>query len=479
VDALVAINWRAIALCRRNRSPLLPIANQNPSHFPKLSRRALLLAIAVLGLLLLFRFSVLIFSRDAFSDDPDAYRSLAIGLKTSGVYGNSIAPPVQPTAFRPPLYPWLLSLGVDRENRTLSFVFMAAMHTMLGVATCMGTAHLFHALLKITLPNLSRSLQIKGTLASTLIVAVDPILIRQSQLIMTETLATFLSIVTLISLHRLAISQRQSANPFGVSGLWAIVTGLAFGINSLCRPTAVAWFVLVLIGALLLSQFCRSPYKTSLCLVLGFAICILPWGIRNSIHCGKFVFTTTHGGYTLLLANNPSLYDHLDRSWSRNWDESTFFADWSRQSSAASHEIEQDLLARRIALKTIRERPFGFVKSSFARLLWLWAPWPNQGGNLSRAGVGAWYFSVYMASIIGLGVVIGTVRSDHSAATLWMPLLTLILSISIVHSVFWSNMRMRAACMPAVSILASFGVIATLRPRPGPEDTVCSAESML
>jgi hypothetical protein len=433
-----------------------------------------LLAIAGLGIVLILRVAVLFLSSDAFLNDPDAYRSLAVGLKTSGIYGNSVDPPIQPTAFRPPLYPWLLSFGVNQENRSLSFVFLAAMHSILGVATCVGTAYVFHVLLKLTLPQGGRSLWIVGVLASTWIVAVDPILIRQSQLIMTETLATFLSVASLVFCHRFLQTQSQRAQL-----LWALSTGLAFGLNSLCRPTAVAWLVLVLVGVVLLSRHLQFPVRTVLCLVVGFAICIVPWGIRNSIFCDKFVMTTTHGGYTLLLANNSFLYDHLDHSWSRNWDESSFFANWNRESSVTSIEVEQDLLARNMAFKTIRERPLDFVKSCVARLFWLWAPWPNQGGILTRIGIGAWYFAIYVAAIVGFASLIRTFRSTPSTARYWFPLLTLILSVSMVHSVFWSNMRMRAVCMPAVSILASLGVVATLRPRLGSKDTICSVESML
>jgi hypothetical protein len=119
------------------------------------------------------------------------------------------------------------------------------------------------------------------------------------------------------------------------------------------------------------------------------------------------------------------------------------------------------------------------VKSCVARLFWLWAPWPNQGGILTRIGIGAWYFAVYLAAAVGLVRLIRTFRSTPSTARYWFPLLTLILSVSMVHSVFWSNMRMRAVCMPAVSILASLGVVATLRPRLGSKDTICSVESML
>jgi hypothetical protein len=450
------------------------IENNNRTHSPKKSRTCLLLAIAGMGIVLILRIAILFLSRDSFVNDPDAYRSLAVGLKTSGVFGNSVGSPIMPTAFRPPLYPWLLSFGVNEDNRTLSFVFLAGIHSVLGVATCFGTAYLLHFLLKMTLPQVSRSLWIVGVFASTWIVAIDPILIRQSQLIMTETLATFLSVVSLVCCLRFLQAQSQQAHL-----LWAIGTGLAFGLNSLCRPTAIAWLALVLVCVVLLSRHLQFPSRTIFCLVLGFAVCVVPWGIRNSKFCGKFVLTTTHGGYTLLLANNPSLYDHLAHSWSRNWDESSFSADWNRQSSAAGSEIEQDLLARNMAFKTIRERPLSFAKSCVARLVWLWAPWPNQGGVFTRAGIGAWYFAVYAAAVVGFANLIRTFRSTPNTTRYWLPLLTLILSVSMVHSVFWSNMRMRAVCVPAVSILASLGVVATLRPRHGSKDAVCSVESML
>ena len=42
------------------------------------------------------------------------------------------------------------------------------------------------------------------------------------------------------------------------------------------------------------------------------AVCgLAPWAIRNQIVVGRPIVSTTHGGYTLLLGNNPSFYDHL------------------------------------------------------------------------------------------------------------------------------------------------------------------------
>src|SRR5690606_10255281 len=41
-------------------------------------------------------------------------------------------------------------------------------------------------------------------------------------------------------------------------------------------------------------------------------------------------WATTHGGYTLLLANNPLLYQHFkERGPARNWDAEPFHARWA------------------------------------------------------------------------------------------------------------------------------------------------------
>ena len=43
-------------------------------------------------------------------------------------------------------------------------------------------------------------------------------------------------------------------------------------------------------------------------LTLAIGLVISPWMIRNLLVFGEPVWTTTHGGYTLALANNPVYY---------------------------------------------------------------------------------------------------------------------------------------------------------------------------
>ena len=49
-------------------------------------------------------------------------------------------------------------------------------------------------------------------------------------------------------------------------------------------------------------------------LALTIVLVLSPWMIRNLLVFGEPVWTTTHGGYTLALANNPVYYRESERA---------------------------------------------------------------------------------------------------------------------------------------------------------------------
>src|SRR5690606_30600473 len=53
----------------------------------------------------------------------------------------------------------------------------------------------------------------------------------------------------------------------------------------------------------------RERLSRSLVLALATTATMTPWAVRNWRLFGEPVWTTTHGGYTLALANNPAYYD--------------------------------------------------------------------------------------------------------------------------------------------------------------------------
>ncbi len=423
----------------------------------------------VLGLLIfLFRWGIIAWGSDSFVDDPDAYRSIAETLYKTGVFGiTTIDGQVKPTAYRPPLYPVMVSWFFDSGGPALRSSHLALAHAALGCLASLGSAWIFLQLTRLQRDNSSKpkeraseSTMHRGIVLVSAIVALDPILLRQSQLLMTETLAVFL---TVAAACLLTWSVRSDSIP---NANLCYGSGVLLGLGTMCRPATLVWCILIcVVFALVYRPWKRSrpAIRSLVLLIAGFLLCVLPWAWRNARAVDRWTFTTTHGGYTLLLANNPSLYEHLQQTWSRNWDDTTFQDRWRDQSEAGRSEREQDQYANSLAWKTISEQPFNFVKSCLVRELWLWAPWPNQSGWQTQAVIGTWYSVLYCLSLCGGWQLAGTSKHHTSIRFLFYVLLALILSISMVHGVYWSNMRMRAVCIPAFAIFSAWAYCRSAR----------------
>ncbi|MFG0254856.1 MAG: phospholipid carrier-dependent glycosyltransferase, partial [Rhodopirellula sp. JB053] len=143
-------------------------------------RSVLLLVIAVV----VIRGGFVVAKFDSLNDDPDAYRVIAETLSQTGVFGLPTGDTdARPTAFRPPLYPWLLSWFVGDDGQ-LPNLAPALLHLLLGGITVVLTWDIARRL--------------TATLSAWLgaaLVLFDPILLWQSTLIMTETIAATLVVV--------------------------------------------------------------------------------------------------------------------------------------------------------------------------------------------------------------------------------------------------------------------------------------------
>lgn len=425
------------------------------------------------------RCSAIWFSADAFREDPDAYRALALSWKSTGTFGLPHDGSSRPTAFRPPLYPAVLTFLVQNETNESPAIPVSRigfLHAILGALTAVGASICFYLWPH---PNSNLKSTARGgkhlviSLIPGFLVACDPILIRQSQLIMTETLATFLMTLTMLGILWRTTQPNRFHTRAGVAFDFAL--GLLLGLQCLCRPTALAWLLLWLAGAFILtlsrfrlarngtgSDSSPSWGRSSALYLVGTLLVLLPWGVRNWHEIGSFRLTTTHGGYTLLLANNDSLYDHFETSWSRAWDEADFFEGWARQKAIAKNELAEDQLAQSIAWRTIQTRPWDFAKSCVIRIGWLWAPWPNQSSLPVQTAIGLWYGTLYLLASIGCYQAWGHRKSSLSSQqAIWL-LLSVLLSVTCVHAVYWSNMRMRSVCIPSLAIFASLPLLFTL-----------------
>ncbi len=239
---------------------------------------------------------------------------------------------------------------------------------------------------------------------AVILVACDPILLVQSTQVMTETLATFLAMATLIA-WAFAMRATRDPSPAHTLLVRTIVSGLFVGMTLaagyLVRPVSIVWTALLsayvalwLVQSLLARKNLQASSApairftminwTCACLVVLTTVGL--WTMRNQRSLGQPIWATTHGGYTLLLANNPPLYNHLrSPGWPTFWEPDLFFAGWAAREAGdltnesfwqsppvpmpiTADELTDDRVAGQAAKATIARDPAMFTYSCLVRL---------------------------------------------------------------------------------------------------------------
>jgi 4-amino-4-deoxy-L-arabinose transferase-like glycosyltransferase len=392
--------------------------------------------VAIILLAIALRAAVMLRGQAPF-DDPDNYLPLARSLATGG--GFSIGG--HPTAYRPPFYPLVLTLVVSIFDAHPSRG-VALLHLGLGAGTVWLTA----------VAAKGSGLSSKRALVAAFLVACDPVLISQGRSVMTETPTAFLIAAALAGLTRK-----------GKRG--SILGGLGFGLAALCRPSILAGTGLVVLAAFLVKPGSWAiRLVRGVLLVLTIGVVLAPWTIRNLAVLGEPIFTTTHGGYTLALANNPVYYrDVLNGPPGRVWSGHEQWVWWDsvNQRTAGMSEPRADRYLTSTVRELARERPGDFARASLARLgrFWGLAPAPSVYPGPVRLATMAWTIPFWIAMLLGV-VQAELWRWPRVAAPL------LVVGLTLVHSVFWTDLRMRAPIVPAIALIAAGAAWPAFRRRP-------------
>ena len=427
---------------------MVPIENQADPRWVW-TRRDLLILSGIVAVAVAVRWAIL-GAELVRLDDPDGYLRLARSL----IQGEGLRINGRLTAYRPPLYPILLAPWVAAFDGESLPAGLAMFHLALGAST---VALVADSARRWGLPRLS--VWVAATVA-----AVDPVLAVQSRALMTETLAAFLVAATLWG-----ISFR------GWPGVFA--GGVGFGLASLCRPSLLPAAGLTAMACLMIGPGKGWQGRTwrSLLLPASTLVLLSPWAIRNALVFGEPIWTTTHGGYTLALANNPAYYaDVLDGPPGAVWSGPNQEA-WIKGINAATaglSEPEADRFLRRRATEFARAHPRDFSRASWARLGRFWGVMPSSSVYPARLrwASAAWTAPVWALVLIGLGS-----KSCWRWPRIAAP--ALLATLTLVHTIYWTDLRMRAPLVPALALVAATG-FAKARDRtlgrPLPEPTIPS-----
>ncbi len=457
----------------------------SPASTPQPKRFAwMIAAIVVIGITA--RMGVIALWPDKLLADTDAYLAYANSWVETGTFGYE----GRPTAYRPPGYPWLLSLFGPP-----SFAWIAIINVLSGAGTIV--------LVWLT----ARRLGMTATASalSAALIAIDPLLVLYSGQAMTESLCTFESALLLWLIANVALlnsSDRDLSASTHRMWLWSITTGVVLGLSILTRPTFLVFGALLVISIAAMRVISRRPNKQSppspprgtdrnqtagdrggegrgeglalrpssqlILFIIGMAIPVGTWGVRNQMYLGSPVITTTHGGYTLILGNNEAFYEEVvDQPIGIVWDGShgggqQAWADDVNRSLAdrgLMSEVERDQALRQEAVTTIRTNPGRFTRACGLRLLRFWSVVPSADASnglptLVTVAVAGFYVLWWLLCVAGCRATF------RKRALALLPSLLLIVSFMSLHLVYWTNARMRAPVLPALALLAAMAVSA-------------------
>jgi 4-amino-4-deoxy-L-arabinose transferase-like glycosyltransferase len=209
--------------------------------------------------------------------DEREYFELAQHLASGLGY---VGPDLQPTAYRPPGYPFLMSLFAGHDGAVMCIKF-------LNVALIGTSLWLMRLLAHEVTPKLS-------WLAGGAALAY-PVWVYTASTLYPQTLCMTMLLALVWMLSRTSADWR-----------WPVGAGALAGLLILVAPSFLLlmplWCAFTVLGQ---GQDWRRGLSRAICLAVVAMAVLSPWIVRNHGVFGQFVPVATNGGINLLLGNSP------------------------------------------------------------------------------------------------------------------------------------------------------------------------------
>lgn len=390
--------------------------------------RSLLIALA-LGLVIRTLF-ISLHDRSLISDERE-YDQLAHNLATRATYAYDVLP----TSYRPIGYPAIVGAVYSLFGRhPLAVKFVQG---LLDVAT----AFLIYSLLA------SRSR--RAALLGALLWVTFPPAVFYASFLMSETVFTFLLLLTIVLLVQASPAHH-----------WiAVLLGLSMGLLTLMKPGAA----LLLIVPVLLYRRLQLSWR-ALALTIGFAsIVVAPWIVRNWVTFGEFAISS-NGGVNLLIGNHPG----ATGAYNLSFDPAIM--------AGASNEFDAEKRASRYAWEYIALHPAPFAlngvkklahffESEGGLLVWAFHPQPETssirfGAKYSQIPLSLSLLTNLPYFLLLLGGLLGFVAAERDV--LWWTTLLIGAIWLCIHILFFGGSRFHFPLMTVASAYAALALITPL-----------------
>ena len=368
--------------------------------------------------------------RPLFSDEKE-YHELATSLSTTGAYHFH----GQPTAYRPIGYPFVLSLiyRISSQSIQAAKIFQSVIDSL----TC------------LLLMLLAGSISNRAGLIAGFSWALFPPAIVYSTMLFSETLSVF----GLVLLALFFITDTTST-------LRTVLFAFLAGFLILVKP-----FLLLFVLILLLA---RSRFHLSRVHVIAFIpavlVVILPWAIRNTLDVHDFTLST-NGGMNLFIGNNPEATGGYSGHFPKELSDPTL------------SEADRDHRAALMAVQFIIHHPGQFLVNGakkIAQLLRGESELAVMAFHPNPTNISTHFAEKYRSLPLSIPLILtlptflvmitglfGFITGERDRLFWYVGIL--LLSVFLVHAVFFGGSRFHFLFMPFAIVFAS-GAVLTLRP---------------
>jgi 4-amino-4-deoxy-L-arabinose transferase-like glycosyltransferase len=356
--------------------------------------------------------------------DAGSYDRIARNLLAGHGYAEW---PGRPTAFWPPLYPWLLAgiYGVFGYRPWAARMIQAVLGAV-GVTAAARAA--------------DGALGRRTALLAGLGMALYPHLIYFGAWLIAEALY----IVLLGLLLWVAVTLQKKSKSTGFAAL-----GILLGLATLAKPATLMLLPFMAFWVLVAPPARKARVRLLHCLLVLVlaAVTILPWTVRNRVVLGALVPVSTNGGYTFYGANNPAAFGGHREGFPPHLDGLT--------------EAEAEREYYRLGIAWILNNPDDFARLTIRKVVRLFSP-------LSVASFEQDYPLPFPRLVKGLHAVFLVLAGVGAALALarWRQALMfyiLIARVLIGTIVFYGDARYTLPMVPSLVIFASLALV-SVRP---------------
>lgn len=357
---------------------------------------------------------------------------IAASLASGHGFSSPFGPPTGPTAWEPPLYPYLIA-GVFSVfgiySKASAFVLLA-LNSVFSALTCIPIFLIGRRLF-------SEKVAVWSAWAWALL----PNVIFWCTRAVWETSLSALLLAAIFWLA-LALEDREGWLPWFEFGLlWGIVALNSTSLLSFLPPAGLwAWYRRAQRGK-------RSLAGVAVASAVFFA-CITPWLVRNYETFGKFIFIRDNFGAELRLGNGPgaggTLMLYLDPPHDS----------YAMRQFQAMGELAYIHMRKGQALDYIKADYARFAGLCFKRFICFWAAPPK---DIAPAWLGTAKNSLFLASSVLMFWGLGRALRQHRPGA-WL-FLWLVLLYPAVYYVVYAIPRYRHPIEPEMTVLCVFLLI--------------------